>query len=57
MHSNTTFLNEPKTILDTHEAYKLLELMPELAAPFYEVLRLMGYKESIEWVQPRDPAT
>jgi hypothetical protein len=52
--TDDVFTDYAKTILNAPDAYKPLELMPELVEPFCKVLRLMGYEDSIARVMARD---
>ncbi len=54
LSSDETFTDYAKTILRAPEAYKPLELMPELVEPFCDELQKMGYDASVERVKSRD---
>lgn len=53
LSADPLFVSYAKEILSGAEAYKPLELMPELIAPFQDELRTMGYEASLERVTPR----
>ena len=56
LDADPVFTDYAKTILSAAEQYKPLELMPELVAPFCEVLNEMGYADSIARVAARAAA-
>lgn len=51
--SDPVFLDYARTVLSAQDAYKPLEIMPELVAPFCAELAAMGYEASIARVIPR----
>lgn len=53
LSSDSVFLSYSKEVLSAAEAYKPLELMPDLVTPFCETLREMGYESSIKRVSAR----
>lgn len=53
LSEDPVFTDYAKTVLSAAEAYKPLELMPELVAPFCEVMEEMGYGNAEGRVTPR----
>ncbi len=53
LSTDPVFTDYAKTVLSAQDAYAPLELMPELVAPFCNVLAQMGYEDKLDHVLPR----